>query len=103
MEEEKDIPPTPPTKEQISLKVPVLFIIPYEEAVNMGGWGARVHAAHTRGGGGCGRVPQVCAGCARGQPRPRASTHHLAECRECCLAVLLLIQTLHSCRSTCLQ
>ena len=25
MEEEKDIPPTPPTKEQISLKVPVLL------------------------------------------------------------------------------
>ena len=47
MEEEKDIPPTPPTKEQISLKVPVLFIIPYEEAVNMGGWGERAKI-HTR-------------------------------------------------------
>lgn len=29
--------------------------------------------------------------------------YHLAECRENCLAVLLLIQTLHSCLSTCLQ
>ena len=47
MEEEKDIPPTPPTKEQISMKVPVLFIIPYEEAVIMGGWGERAKI-HTR-------------------------------------------------------
>lgn len=40
---------------------------------------------------------------ARGEHACGDETHHLAECSEHCLAALLLIQTLQSCRSTCLQ
>ena len=47
MEEEKDIPPTPPTKEQISLKVPVLLSLHMKKQSTWGGWGwgerAKIH------------------------------------------------------------
>lgn len=54
------------------------------------------HGVERRTKSGCERDALLCR-------RERRGTHHLAECRENRLAALLLIQTLQSCRSTCLQ